>query len=100
MVGGDVTINTGDDGIHSDAGVNISGGTILAKECYEGIEALTIDVSGGDVTIYPQDDGFNANGGSGDMFGGGGHMGGGQMREEMTSGAFEQGQMNEGETNP
>ena len=75
IAGGSVTIDAGDDGIHSDSNVYISDGSILIEDCYEGIEALTIDVSGGEVTVYPQDDGFNANGGSGDMFGGGG-MGG------------------------
>ena len=75
LCGGQITINTGDDGIHSDSSVSISGGTILMESCYEGIEALTIDVLGGDITVYSEDDGFNANGGSGDMFGG---MGGGQ----------------------
>ena len=102
VAGGEINISSGDDGIHSDSSVFIQDGTILISDCYEGIEALIIDVSGGDVTVVPQDDGLNANGGS-SMFGTGGmmggHMGGGQMREGMTSGAFEQGQMNEGETN-
>ena len=75
IAGGSITIDAGDDGIHSDSNVYISDGSILIEDCYEGIEALNIDVSGGDITIYPHDDGFNANGGSGDMFGGGG-MGG------------------------
>ena len=75
IAAGSVTIDAGDDGIHSDSNVYISDGSILIEDCYEGIEALNIDVSGGDITIYPHDDGFNANGGSGDMFGGGG-MGG------------------------
>lgn len=102
VAGGEINISSGDDGIHSDSSVFIQDGTILISDCYEGIEALIIDVSGGDVTVVPQDDGFNANGGS-SMFGTGGmmggHMGGDQMREEMTGGAFEQGQMNGGETN-
>ena len=70
---GEITIHTGDDGIHSDTAVAISGGTILIPECYEGIEAVTIDISGGEISIYPADDGLNANGGSGGFgnFGGG-----------------------------
>ena len=87
VAGGEINISSGDDGIHSDSSVFIQDGTILISDCYEGIEALIIDVSGGDVTVVPQDDGFNANGGS-SMFGTGGMMGGGQMREGMTSGAF------------
>ena len=80
FAGGELNISAKDDGIHSDTAVSISGGTIKLSECYEGIEALTIDISGGDITIYPSDDGLNANGGSADMFGGpGGGMGGPMM---------------------
>lgn len=78
VAGGEISISAGDDGIHSDASVLVQSGTILISDCYEGIEALIIDVSGGDVSINCEDDGFNANGGSSDMFGGGGRMGGGQ----------------------
>ena len=78
VAGGETNISAGDDGIHSDASVYVQSGTILISDCYEGIEALIIDVSGGDVSINCEDDGFNANGGSGDMFGGGGQMGGGR----------------------
>ena len=78
VAGGEINISAGDDGIHSDASVFVQSGTILISDCYEGMEALIIDVSGGDVSINCEDDGFNANGGSSDMFGGGGQMGGGQ----------------------
>ena len=84
IAGGSITIAAGDDGIHSDQYVYIEDGEILINECYEGIEALIIDVSGGDITVYPEDDGFNANGGSSDMFGGGPGQGGmqGSSKEE------------------
>ncbi len=78
VAGGEINISAGDDGIHSDDSVFVQSGTILISNCYEGVEALIIDVSGGDVSINCEDDGFNANGGSGDMFGGGGQMGGGR----------------------
>lgn len=84
---GSITLTAGDDGIHSDTNVLINGGTVLISECYEGIEAVTIDIAGGDVTIYPSDDGLNANGGSGDMFGmmgGFGRGGWGQTTETVT----------------
>lgn len=70
---GEITIRAGDDGIHSDTALAISGGTVLIPECYEGMEAVTIDISGGEVAIYPADDGLNANGGNGGFgnFGGG-----------------------------
>ena len=78
----DITINVEDDGIHSDGSFYIESGTVLIDSCYEGIEAITIDMVGGDVTIYPTDDGLNANGGSTDSFGMGGM---GEMTSEETS---------------
>lgn len=90
VAGGEIGISAGDDGIHSDASAFIQSGTVLISDCYEGIEALIIDVSGGDVSINCEDDGFNANGESGGMFGGG-QMGGGQM-----GGAFGHGGMDGG----
>ena len=72
----DITIDAGDDGVHSDLSFVITGGSLTINECYEGIEAVTIDIEGGDTLIYPSDDGLNANGGSGDMFGMGGGFGG------------------------
>ncbi len=68
MTDGSLHITSGDDGIHADKTVSVAGGRITISECYEGIEALTIDLTGGDITIYPGDDGLNANGGS-DRFG-------------------------------
>ena len=65
---GELTITTADDGMHADHAVTISGGTVRIPDCYEGIEAVTIDISGGDITVYPKDDGLNANGGT-DAFG-------------------------------
>ena len=61
---GSLTINAGDDGIHADAEANIEGGAIDVSKSYEGIEALTIDVSGGDIKVAATDDGFNAAGGT------------------------------------
>jgi len=83
--GASLIINAGDDAIHSDSTINVLGGLIEADECYEGLEALIINVEDGDIVIYSSDDGFNANGGSGDNMGfgaGGGNPGqsGGKMR--------------------
>lgn len=71
-----LTIDAGDDAIHSDAELYVESGVILIKSCYEGLEAVTIDVAGGDITVYSTDDGFNANGNSGGMDFGGGGFGG------------------------
>ena len=65
MADGALRIASGDDGVHADRAVAVAGGSLTVSECYEGIEALTIDLSGGDVTLYPSDDGLNANGGAG-----------------------------------
>ncbi len=75
--GGTVNISAGDDGIHSDTGILITDGIVNISKCYEGIEAVTIDIAGGDITINPSDDGINANGGSGGfgMMGGFGRNG-------------------------
>ena len=98
FAGGSVTIDAGDDGVHSDSNIYIQGGTILIEDCYEGIEALNIDVSGGDVTVYPQDDGLNANGGSGDMFGGGGMGGPGGGHGGGPGGGYGGGQTGDGQS--
>lgn len=107
IAGGNITINAPQDGIHANDGVNITnttltvnaeddginggesvliaGGTVNISGCYEGIEALTVEISGGDVTIECSDDGINANGGSGGfggMDGMGGNFGGG-MRQNF-----------------
>jgi len=71
-----LTIDAGDDAVHSDDELYIESGTVLINSCYEGLEAVTIDIAGGDITMYPTDDGINANGGSSTM-GFGGPGGGG-----------------------
>ena len=98
IAGGSITIAAGDDGIHSDQFVYIEDGEILINECYEGIEALIIDVSGGDITIYPEDDGFNANGGSSDMFGFGGGPGQGGMHTQTSDTDTAEGHASETDT--
>ena len=64
MADGSLTISAGDDGIHADAEALIEGGTINITKSYEGIEALSIRVTGGDIKVAATDDGFNAAGGN------------------------------------
>ncbi len=60
----DLTISTGDDGLHSDNTLAISGGSINITKSYEGLEAIFIEISGGETTLFSSDDGLNAAGGS------------------------------------
>lgn len=62
--GGDLQLSAGDDGIYAAYGLTVNEGTILVKESYEGLEAMTIIVNGGSVTVHSRDDGFNAGGGN------------------------------------
>ena len=93
MSDGTLTITAGDDAIHSDTSFLIQDGVLLVKDCYEGIEAVTIEIAGGDVTIHSQDDGINANGNTGNAMGGG--MGGGMGMQRTFGGpmqAFDEGE--------
>ena len=84
--GGTFQVASGDDGFHADENLTIYSGVINITECYEGLEALNVNVAGGDIKLKATDDGLNAAGGTdssgtggrgGDMFGGhGGMMGG------------------------
>ncbi len=84
--GGNITVNSADDAIHSDVSLTINGGTfalasgddavhaeetltvtagkIDISESYEGLEALHIDVQGGNIKLVASDDGLNAAGGT------------------------------------
>ena len=78
VAGGNFQIATGDDGFHADEALTISNGTISITESYEGLEGLSISVTGGDITLKASDDGLNAAGGNDESgFGGmGGRPGG------------------------
>lgn len=75
--GGTFEMATGDDGMHADGQLAITAGTIHITKCYEGIEGLTITISGGEITLVSSDDGLNAAGGNDQSgFGGFGDFGG------------------------
>ncbi|MBQ8769239.1 MAG: carbohydrate-binding domain-containing protein [Oscillospiraceae bacterium] len=79
--GGAFTIASGDDAIHAEDTLTVTAGTINISECYEGLEALHIDVQGGDIKLKASDDGLNAAGGtdqSGTTGGRDGMFGGGR----------------------
>ncbi len=73
---GKFTVMSGDDGFHSDETLTVHNGTIAVTESYEGFEGLHINLLGGDITLTSSDDGLNAAGGT-DQSGFGGPHGGG-----------------------
>ena len=83
--GGDINISVGDDAIHAEGLLIITGGDIDVSKSCEGVEGYKILVTGGDIDVVSSDDGFNAAGGSSgsgynhDGFGGGPGMGGVDM---------------------
>ena len=58
--GGELTLAPVGDAIRSDTSVSISGGRVAIDNCYEGIEAPLIALSGGETSIACRDDGLNA----------------------------------------
>lgn len=62
--GGTFTIASGDDAIHAEDTLTVTAGKIDISESYEGLEALHIDVQGGDIKLKASDDGLNAAGGT------------------------------------
>ncbi len=72
ILGGTFNISSGDDGIHADNDTTISGGNISILKSYEGIEGATITFNGGNVAVIASDDGLNASSGSTEMGGRGG----------------------------
>lgn len=64
VVSGDsLTLSAGGKGIHADSNIYIDGGEINITDSYEGIEGTVINVSGGDIKVKSSDDGFNASDG-------------------------------------
>ena len=61
--GGQISVSSGDDGIHADTTLGITDGAVNITRCYEGVEAQHIVVSGGDIRLESMDDGLNAAGG-------------------------------------
>ena len=57
-----IEILAGDDAVHANDYLTIEGGNLHITHCYEGLEALFIDILDGDVYLQSDDDGMNANG--------------------------------------
>lgn len=64
LLGGEVTVASGDDGVHAESDLLVDGATVTVSESVEGLEAAHILVTGGTVDVTSSDDGFNAAGGT------------------------------------
>lgn len=62
--GGAFSITSGDDAVHAEDTLTVTAGRIDVSESYEGLEALHIHVQGGSITLAARDDGLNAAGGT------------------------------------
>lgn len=65
ILSGDLTIDTGDDAVHSDYYLTVGaagtdGPTITVNSCNEGLEAADLSIAGGNITIHAGDDCLNA----------------------------------------
>ena len=79
--GGNLILASGDDAVHGEDKLTVTAGKMDISKCYEGLEALHIDVQGGDIKMVASDDGLNAAGGvdqSGTSGGRDGMFGGGR----------------------
>ena len=71
VTGGNLVISSVDDAVHADSDVSITGGRVEALYSYEGVEGANVNISGGYVSVAATDDGINAGGGAdGSGFGG------------------------------
>lgn len=61
--GGAFTISSGDDGIHADSTLAVNGGDINITKSYEGIESAIITINNGNIFLTSSDDGLNVAGG-------------------------------------
>ena len=59
FTGGALALASGDDAVHAEESISISGGDLTILRCYEGFEAAEIAISGGTVRLTASDDGIN-----------------------------------------
>lgn len=103
--GGMVKVKTDDDGIHAEDTLRVTDGTVAVNMAYEGFEGYVIDLQGGVTSVNATDDGWNASGGStstgnaGGFGGFGGFGGGGGSKGFLfVSGGFHYNKVGTGDT--
>ena len=64
ITGGTITVQSGDDGLHAENQLTVEDGTITVTQSYESIEASIIEINGGRIDLTASEDGFNAAGGT------------------------------------
>ena len=64
IAGGDFKVATGDDGVHADSSLLTTGGKIMISKSYEGIESQLITFNDGEIHVTSSDDGINVGGGN------------------------------------
>ena len=68
--GGEMFISSSDDGIHANNELSIVSGNVNIEKSYEGLEANKIKIEGGNIIINASDDGMNSAGGNDQSAGG------------------------------
>ncbi|MBM7609101.1 hypothetical protein JOD29_002367 [Lysinibacillus composti] len=64
ITGGSMNVASGDDGIHADQSLLIKGGDINVTKSYEGLESKSITIADGKIRVDAADDGINIGGGN------------------------------------
>ena len=65
---GEIEAASGDDGVHAETALTINGGTLNITESYEGLESQVITINNGTIHILASDDGINAASDSGSNY--------------------------------
>lgn len=61
---GQLNISSGDDGVHADTALTVNGGSLTIAKSYEGLESAAIIINEGAIKVTARDDGLNAAGGN------------------------------------
>lgn len=64
ITGGNISVASGDNGMHANGNLTISDGTVDITKSYEGIEGSIVTIDGGTISVVASDDGINCAGGS------------------------------------